>query len=352
MSEILALARPEIRALVPAAAHAAGSESAVRLHANENPWPDESDAAPTALNRYFDGQPAALVRALGTHYGAEAGSVLVTRGSDEAIDLLVRAFCRAGEDSVLVCPPTFGMYRFSAEVQGAGVVAAPLGAEFRLDAEALLGRWTPAVKVIFLCSPNNPTGNALDAPAVERVLDGIAGRAIVAIDEAYLDFSAHAGFLGLLPRHAGLVILRTLSKAHGLAGARCGAAIAAPALIELLGRIMPPYALPGPTVAAALEALRPERLARTRARIRAIVDERTRLAAALTAFPGVVRVWPSEANFLLVEFRDPARVLRAVASAGLLVREFPRQPRLEASLRITIGSRADNDRLLAALERA
>ncbi len=349
MSEILALARPEIRALVPAAAHAPGRESAVRLHANENPWPDESDAAPTALNRYIDGQPRALAEALAAHYGTDPGNVLVTRGSDEAIDLIVRAFCRAGEDSVLVCPPTFGMYRFSAEVQGAGVIAVPLGPEFRLDAEAVLGHWTPAVKVVFLCSPNNPTGNALDARAVERVLVRLAGRAIVAIDEAYLEFSGQAGFLASLPRYPGLVILRTLSKAHGLAGARCGVAIAAPALVELLGRIMPPYALPGPTVAAALDALRPERLERTRARIRAITGERARLAAALTALPGVLRVWPSEGNFLLVEFRDSARALRAAAAAGLLLREFPHLPGLEASLRITIGTRAENDRLLAAL---
>ncbi len=236
----------------------------MRLHANENPWPDEADVSPTALNRYFDGQPQALVDALAAHYGVDPASLLVTRGSDEAIDLLVRAFCRAGEDRILVCPPTFGMYRFSAEVQGAGVLAVPLADDFRLDDEALIRRWTPDVKVVFLCSPNNPTGNALAPDSVERVLAALAGRAIVAIDEAYLEFSGQPGFLGSLARHPGLVILRTLSKAHGLAGARCGVAIAAPALVELLGRIMPPYAMPGPTVAAALDALRPERLARTR----------------------------------------------------------------------------------------
>ncbi|MBM4219328.1 MAG: histidinol-phosphate transaminase [Gammaproteobacteria bacterium] len=352
MNEVLALARPEIRALVPAAAHVNGIPSAVRLHANENPWADEADVSPTALNRYFDGQPQALVEALAAHYGTSPRNVLVTRGSDEAIDLIVRAFCRAGQDRILVCTPTFGMYRFSAEVQGADVVAVPLSPDFRLDAGLLLARWTPEAKVVFLCSPNNPTGNALEPEAVERVLAALAGRAIVAIDEAYLEFSGQPGFLGSLPRHPGLVILRTLSKAHGLAGARCGAAIAAPALIELLGRIMPPYALPGPTVAAALDALRPERLARMRTRIEAIVGERMRLAAALAALPGVARVWPSEGNFLLVEFRDAARALGASAEDGLLLREFPRQPKLEASLRITIGSRAENDRLLAALERA
>jgi histidinol-phosphate aminotransferase len=352
VSDILALARPEIRALVPAAAHSQAPASAVRLHANENPWPDEADVSPTALNRYFDGQPQALVDALAAHYGVDPAGVLVTRGSDEAIDLLVRAFCRAGEDRILVCPPTFGMYRFSAEVQGAGVLAVPLAADFRLDAEALVRSWTPDVKVVFLCSPNNPTGNALAPDSVERVLAALAGRAIVAMDEAYLEFSGQPGFLGSLAPHPGLVILRTLSKAHGLAGARCGVALAAPALVDLLGRIMPPYALPGPTVAAALDALRPERLARTRRRIREIVAERGRLGAALAALPGVARVFPSEGNFLLVEFADAGQALGAAAAGGFLLRDFARQPGLAGCLRITIGSRGENDRLLAALERA
>jgi len=351
MSDILALARPEIRALRPAATHVNGAATAVRLHANENPWPDEGDHSPTALNRYFDGQPQALVDALAACYGVDPASLLVTRGSDEAIDLLVRAFCRAGEDRILVCPPTFGMYRFSAEVQGAGVLAVPLIDDFRLDPEALIRRWTPDVKVVFLCSPNNPTGNFLAPDLVERVLAALAGRAIVAIDEAYLEFSEQPGFLGSLARNPGLVILRTLSKAHGLAGARCGAAIAAPALVELLGRIMPPYALPGPTVAAALDALQPERLARTRRRIREIVVERERLGAALAALSGVARVFPSEGNFLLAEFSDAARALRAAAADGFLLRDFSGQPGITQCLRITIGSRGENDRLLTTLER-
>lgn len=352
MSDILALARPEIRALVPAATHSNDAAAAVRLHANENPWTDESDDSPTALNRYFDGQPQALVENMAAYYGVDPAWLLVTRGSDEAIDLLVRAFCRAGEDRILICPPTFGMYRFSAEVQGAGVLAVPLADDFRLDAEALIRRWTPDVKVVFLCSPNNPTGNVLAPDLVERVLTALAGRAIVAIDEAYLEFSGQTGFIDWLPRYPGLVILRTLSKAHGLAGARCGVAIAAPAVVELLGRMMPPYAMPGPTVAAALAALDPARLARTRRRIREIVAERERLRQALAALPGVARVFPSEGNFLLVEFADAARALRAAAADNLLLRDFSRQPGLAQCLRITVASRGENDRLLAALERS
>lgn len=350
MSDVLQLARPEIRALTAAPnTYVNGVVSPIRLHANENPWSDESDAAPIALNRYLDGQPGELIEALANYYGVFPAQVLITRGSDDGIDLLVRAFCRAGEDAILVCPPTFSMYAFSAAIQGARVASVPLGADFGLDARALLWNCTPDIRLVFLCSPNNPTGNALDPGAVEDVLAELAGRAIVVIDEAYLEFSRFAGFGCLLSAYPGLVILRTLSKAHGLAGARCGVLLAAPSLIAMLGRMMPPYALPGPTVASALEALRPERVSRMNQRIRQLLEERERLRDALPRLPNVARVFGSEANFLLVEFSDVGRALEAATRNDLLLRSFPGTPRLEECLRITIGSPAENDRLIAAL---
>lgn len=349
MSDILQLARPEIRALAALHSTVNGVVSPIRLHANENPWSDESDAAPIALNRYLDGQPTKLLEALAGHYDVDPAQVLVTRGSDEGIDLLIRAFCRAGEDAILVCPPTFSMYAFSAGIQGARVASVPLGADFGLDAQALLRNCTADVKLVFLCSPNNPTGNALDPAAVERLLEELAGCAVVVIDEAYLEFSRFAGFGRLLAARPGLVILRTLSKAHGLAGARCGVALGAPALIAMLARMLPPYSLPSPTFVSALEALRPERVARMRERIGRLLEERERLRSALVRQPIVARVFPSEANFLLVEFRDAARALDAAIRDGLLLRSFPDTPRLEACLRITIGRPVENDRLIAAL---
>ncbi len=349
MNDILQLARPEIRALTAPSMQLNGAVAPIRLHANENPWGDESDAAPIALNRYLDGQPRALLQALGALYDLDLEQILVTRGSDEAIDLLIRGFCRAGQDRILVCPPTFAMYGFSAAIQGAGIVAVPLGPDFALDANAVIASWTPDVKLVFLCSPNNPTGNALDPTAVERILGALAGRVVVVLDEAYVEFSQEPGFLRVLSRYPGLVILRTLSKAHGLAGARCGVALAAPPLISLLAHMMPPYALPGPTVFAALAALRPDRIARTRVRIRQLLDERERMRSVLVSLPNVARTWRSEANFLLVEFRDASRALAAASQDGLLLRDFSRQPRLEGCLRITIGSREENDRLISAL---
>lgn len=348
MSRALALARPELLALEPYQ-HARWAPELTRLHANENPWTDAEDPAGPALNRYPEPQPAALCAALARLYGVEAGSVLAGRGSDEGIDLLVRAFCRAGQDRILICTPTFGMYRVAAAIQGAGVVEVPLDDDFGLDAPGVLAAWSPGVKLVFLCSPNNPTGNRLGGAALAALLTGLAGRAIVVIDEAYAEFAPGRGALDRLARHPELVVLRTLSKAHGLAGARCGAVIADPAVIGLLARMIPPYALTTATIAAARAALEPERLARAALRVHRLLAERERVAAALGRLAAVRRVWPSDANFLLVRFNDAARAMAAALRAGLLLRDLSRQPRLAGCIRITIGAPADNDRLLAAL---
>jgi len=350
MSDVLALARPEIRALRPYM-HAAWDPACVRLHANENPWTDESEGEELRLNRYPEPQPKALNAALATYCGVSPDRLLACRGSDEAIDLLVRAFCCAGRDRVMICPPTFAMYGFAAAVQGAAVDEVPLADDFGLDAEAVLRAWTPDVKIVFLCSPNNPTGNALEAGSLQRVLEGLSGRSLVVVDEAYIEFADDPGVVGMVS-HPHLVVVRTLSKAHGLAGARCGAVLAAPEVIDLLARIIAPYALPAPSIAAALTALAPKRLTRMHQRVRQLRGERERLREAFAQLSQVRRIWPSEANFLLVRFDDAARALGAALASGLLVRDFSRRPRLEGCLRITVGTPAENDRLIACLEAA
>lgn len=353
MSDVLALARPEIRALRPYA-HAAWRPGLVRLHANENPWRDEADGTQAGLNRYPEPQPAELVARVAGLYGVSPSQVLLGRGSDEGIDLLVRAFCAAGQDRILVCPPTFGMYGVAAAIQGAGITEVPLDRSrgFALDAAAVASAWTPGLKIAFLCSPNNPTGNLLSSAAIGEVLDAYAGRALVVVDEAYAEFAPGASLVSWLPRYPHLVILRTLSKAYGLAGARLGAVLAAPEIVELLRRMIPPYALTVPTIEAALAALSPAGLERCRARVTRLVEERARLAAALAAHPLVERVWPSDANFLLVKCADADRVLEAGIRGGLLVRDVRRQPGLERCLRITVGTPAENTRLIASLEAA
>ncbi|HET6602879.1 MAG TPA: histidinol-phosphate transaminase, partial [Xanthomonadaceae bacterium] len=313
----------------------------VLLNANESPWPPVGDPG-LGLNRYPDPQPPALRAALARLYGVDEAGVLVTRGSDEGIDLLVRALCRPGRDAVLVCPPTFGMYAVSARVQEAPLIEAALAqtdegfavAPERVIAAALAG----AARLVFLCSPNNPTGASIRPGEIARIARALRESAVVAVDEAYVEFSGTAPATGLLPVHGNLVVLRTLSKAHALAGARVGALLGPPALVAVLRAIMAPYPLAAPCVAAALRATCEDALEATRRRVATLLGERERLASALRALPGVQRVYASDANFLLVRMAGAAAVRERAAAAGVLVRDVSHQPGLEDCLRISIGT--------------
>ncbi len=350
MSVAARLARPEVLALVPYA-HAHWDPALERLHANENPWRYDGDRSAAGLNRYPEPQPTAVEARLAALYGVRPSQLIAGRGSDEGIDLLARAFLRPGRDAALICPPTFGMYALATCLQGAALIEVPLAraAGYALDEAALLGALTPTVKLVFLCTPNNPTGNVIEPALIKRLAARLAEQALVVVDEAYAEFSdapSLSSQIGALPN---LVVLRTLSKAYALAGARVGAVIADPGVIELLRRVIPPYSMPTPTAEAVLEALGAAPLATAQRRIAALRAERGRLAAALERLPLVRRVWPSEANFVLVECHDaPALVARARA-AGFLLRDFSQRPLTAAAVRITIGTPEQNQRLLEGL---
>jgi histidinol-phosphate aminotransferase len=351
MSWLTALARSEIVNL-KSYEHAAWEPTLERLHANELPWRALGDNSDAGLNRYPEPQPRELIAHLAALYGVSPDGVLAGRGSDEMIDLLVRVFCRAGQASIIVCPPTFGMYAVSARIQGADVIQVPLRADldFSVDEATLLDSCSPAVKLVFLCSPNNPTGNLLDEAAVLRIASRLEKRALLIVDEAYVEFAEAPS----LSRHIGglpqLVVLRTLSKAHGLAGARCGSLLANPEIVALLRKVIPPYAIPQLTAEAALRLLQAPQLAVMHARIQALRAERERLSNALRQLPNVRRVWPSAANFILVEFGDVARALSRSREARLLIRDVRAQAGLAQALRISIGTPEQNARLLEALE--
>jgi histidinol-phosphate aminotransferase len=351
MSWITTLARPEI-AQLKSYEHASWEIGLERLHANELPWRAVGDDSAAGLNRYPEPQPRELVQRLAELYGVDAPNLLVGRGSDEMIDLLVRVFCRAGEDAVVICPPTFGMYTVSARVQGAQVRTAPLAAStgFSLDEAAVLDACRTGTKLLFLCSPNNPTGNLLDEAAILRIAARLGERALIVVDEAYVEFAAAPSFAERIQELPQLVVLRTLSKAHGLAGARCGSLLASREVVGLLRKVIPPYAIPQLTVEAAVRLLQPSQLAVMRSRVESICAERERLSSALRSTAGVTRVWPSAANFLLVELDDAERALRQARSANLLIRDVRAQPGLQRAVRITIGTPEQNDRLLEALE--
>lgn len=347
MNAAISLARPEIAAL-KTYAHAAWLPTHTRLHANEAPWRPSGDDTRAGLNRYPEPQPQALIGRLAELYGVPVARVLATRGADDAIDVLSRVFLRAGADSILQCAPTFGMYEVAARIQGADVIELPLDPDqgWAVDPERLLAAWQPGIKLVYLCSPNNPTANLLATVALEQICTALDGKAIVVIDEAYVEWSRAASLTRWLDRFQTLAILRTLSKAHALAGARLGALLAAPELIQLAKRVIPPYCLAQSSVEAALRALEPAELAASQARLDALLTEREYLRQGLQASPLVDKVWPSDANFLLIDCRDADRFMSNTHAAGLIVRDLRAHPALPRSLRISVGARAENDALL------
>jgi histidinol-phosphate aminotransferase len=347
VNPLISLARPEIVALKPYA-HAAWLPALTRMHANEAPWRPTGDTTLAGLNRYPEPQPQALISRLASLYGVSAQQVLATRGADEAIDVLSRIYLRAGSDAILQCGPTFGMYQLAARIQGAEVIEVPLDRRrgWSLDPERVLAAWHPGVKLVYLCSPNNPTANAMGEAALEHLCTALDGKAIVIIDEAYIEWSRSGSLAGWLDRFQTLAVLRTLSKAHALAGARLGALLAAPELIQIARRVIPPYALAQATIEAALRALAPEELAASQARLEALLMEKDHLRAGLGESPLVERVWPSDANFLLIDCHDADRFMHDSIAGGLIVRDVRAHPALPNSLRVSVGTRAQNDALL------
>lgn len=351
MNALISLARPEIVSLKPYA-HAAWLPSLTRMHANEAPWRPAGDSSLAGLNRYPEPQPQALIERLALLYGVAARQVLATRGADEAIDLLSRIYLRAGSDAILQCGPTFGMYQVAARIQGAEVIELPLnrGQDWRIDPECVVAAWHPAVKLVYLCSPNNPTANLVSQAALEHICTALDGKAIVVIDEAYIEWSGSKSLVGWLERFQTLAILRTLSKAHALAGARVGALLAAPELIEIARRVIPPYALAQPTIEAALRALEPGELAASQVRLEALLMEKDYLRRGLEDSPLVAKVWRSDTNFLLIDCRDADRFMNKSLAGGLIVRDLRAHPALPYSLRVSVGTRVQNDTLLHCVE--
>jgi histidinol-phosphate aminotransferase len=346
---VLDLARPEILAL-KAYSHASWDPAFDRLHANELPWRSETDPSRAGLNRYPEPHPHELAARLAELYGVKPEQLLPGRGSDESIDLVLRGFCRAGVDNVIICPPTFGMYLVAARIQGAQVRDVPLLADrgFALDVDGIRRATDANTKIVFLCTPNNPTGNDFPLATIEGILKST--RALVVVDEAYLEFSSRADSGGLatwVDRYPNLVVLRTLSKAYGLAGARVGSLIASAEIVALLAKVIPPYSIPQLTIEAVLATLSPAQIAIQKVRIAQVLAERERIRSALSQSPRVVKVWPSDTNFLLVDFADAESALAKAREAKLLIRDMRNVS--PHSLRISVGTPEQNDRLIRSL---
>jgi histidinol-phosphate aminotransferase len=344
--------RPELRGLKPYASArsiAPDEPTPIGLDANENPWPVEAD---NPLNRYPDPQPKALVLALAEHYGVAPETLLVTRGSDEGIDLLMRLFCRPNEDRVMVHSPCFGMYALYAQIQGAAVVDVPLIAgKSDWAVNWLQIEQAPPCRLVFFCSPNNPTGHCVDSVSLLTYAKQVEDQSLVVVDEAYIEFCEQDSMASLVMRQPNLVILRTLSKAFGLAGARLGSVIAHPELIGWLKRIIAPYPLPTPSVEAALTALTSDALEKQERQLALLAINKERVVDYLSNHPAVVTVWPGQANFVLVRVDDATEWMSHLAQSGIRVRNQSHQAKLDNCLRITVGDEQQTQALIECLER-
>ncbi len=345
---IAKLARPEIQALKPYKA-AAQVDDTIRLNANEAPWTSSGDHFRRPLNRYPEIRPAQLRAALAARYGCAESNLLVTRGTSEAIDLLVRVFCRAGQDNLLTTAPTFSMYKHYADIQGAAVreYETSRNSDFSIDVDALLSRCDDSTKLIFVCSPNNPTGTLFPRESLVELLEKRGSQSAIVVDEAYIEFAGEASAIELLERYENLIVLRTLSKALALAGARCGSVIGPTAVIEMIDAVQAPYALATPVVECVENALQTESLGEAEQWLARIVSERQRLVLALEEFPFVQRIWPSAANFFLMQVNDANSLMAQSSDDKVLLRYFGGD--LSDCVRVTVGTQTENDRLLQTL---
>ncbi|MFM8913872.1 MAG: histidinol-phosphate transaminase [Flammeovirgaceae bacterium] len=310
----------------------------VYLDANENP-------NPTGYNRYPDPLQHELKKQIGLIKGVNANNIFLGNGSDEPIDLLFRAFCEPGLDNVVIPQPTYGMYTVSANINNVTIKSMPLTAEFDLDVTGILASVDQNSKLLFLCSPNNPSGNLLSQAKVLELVRAFPG--LVVLDEAYIDFTNAASYVTLLAEYPNLVVLQTLSKAWGLAAIRLGMCFAHEAVIAIMNKIKPPYNINILTQQVALQELQHE--ARKDEWVREIIFERGQMAAALSALPMVQMVYPSEANFLLVKVSNAKEKYQKLIRMGIVVRDRSSVILCDDCLRITIGTPSENKKLLSGL---
>lgn len=323
-----------------------GSTDALHLDANENPYAPPPVTGVDNFNRYPEQQPPALRQRLADIYGTEPARIMVGRGADEGIEILLRTFCEDGQDSILICPPTFGYYKTVADIQGATTVEVPLDENYEWNVEAIkkTASETKNLKAIFICSPNNPTGNEIVREAVLSLAKSFPETFIV-VDEAYIEFSKTESFIGDISDNPNLLILRTLSKAYALAGVRGGCAIGDERVIALMLKVLPPYPVPRPVEKAIMNALAPAAMGVHAERLSEALDERARMARELKKSPFVKTVYPSAANFLLLEVRDDEEILRELNKRAIKIRDYRSTT---GRMRLSIGSPAENTLALKA----
>lgn len=339
LEQVRALVRPNIARLTPysTARDEYKGTLGIFLDANESPYP-------TGYNRYPDPRQAALKRRLSDIKGVPAENIFIGNGSDEAIDMVFRVFCTPGVDNVVAIEPSYGMYAVCAAINDVAVRGVALGEDFSLPVDAILAACDAHTKAIFLCSPNNPSGNAFAREDLLRIVRGAS--AMVVVDEAYIDFCAEPSLRFEVEKEPNLIVYQTLSKAWGLAGLRLGLAFAHPVVISTMSQVKYPYNISALTQKTVLKALETP----IDGQVKEIVSERGRVAAALQSLPCVLKIYPSQANFLLVKVTDADALYDRLVSRGVIVRNRNKVKGCTGCLRITIGLKEENDTMLDALK--
>ena len=318
-------------------------EASVYLDANENAF---GSPLPQAFNRYPDPMQYAVKMRLSEIKGVPARNIFLGNGSDEAIDILFRSFCEPGIDNVIIVPPTYGMYEVSANINNIALKKVALTSAYQLNLEGIAEAIDKNTKLIFICSPNNPTGNSINREDIETILTNFSG--IVIIDEAYINYSRQKTFIQELTEYANLVILQTLSKAWGLAGLRIGMAFASEEIIEIFNRVKPPYNINDASQTLALEAL--QNTEQVNEWIKQTLIERDNLVVSIKKFDFVLDIYPSDANFILVKTTDANSIYKFLVEKGIIVRNRTNVELCEGCLRITVGTPLENEILINTLK--
>lgn len=343
------LARANVRALTPyLSARRIGGNGDVWLNANEYPTAPHFDLTDQSLNRYPECQPQKVINRYAGYAGVKPEQVLVSRGSDEGIELLIRAFCEPGQDAVLYCPPTYGMYRVSAETLGVEYREVPSKTDWQLDLPAIINA-LDKVKLVYICTPNNPTGNVINPDDIRQLLDVTAGKSLVVVDEAYIEFCPETSVAAWLTEYPNLVVLRTLSKAYALAGLRCGFTLASEEIIALLLKVIAPYPLATPVADIAAQALSEQGIANMRQSVIKLTALRQKLTDELNKCDCIEQVYTSNSNYLLVKTTGSTNVFKYLWEQGIIVRDQSKQVGLADCMRISIGTDRECLAVIAAL---
>ena len=333
---------------------ASEGQQRVWLNANESPQASEYSIDSGLLNRYPDCQPQKVLEGYARYTGLRVDQIVISRGADEGIELLIRAFCQPGRDRVLICPPTYGMYAISANTFNVGVERVLLQHDFSVDVRGVTDFAqdpSSTIKLVFLCSPNNPTGTLLAQHDLMSILDAFANKAIVVLDEAYIEFSAASSQTALLAEYPHLVILRTLSKGFALAGIRCGFVLSSPQIKQILLKVIAPYPVPDPVAQIATTALSAPGISAMQANVEELSSELIRLTQQLQTIKGVSLVGDQRGNFVLFRSARNKALMQYLVAHNVLIRDQSKQTMLDDCLRISIGTASQNTELMTLIER-